>query len=168
MDNLSCEPAVFWIPDLLRPDSERFGIYYPLLKTRKAVVASDADMALVSSNKLALGRFPVALTGDFSTWLNERHWEGLLREADGLRALMDSSSGGGPREHADKGSFPFGTVFDVPTEIRPRMKSAGLRWADGIQSFYLPKGYDLVPVKAYFDLLVEEWGSVKSLAPGGE
>ena len=156
------EPLVFWVPDLMRSNKDRFGIYCPFLKSQKALVVAQADLALVSSGKLALGRFPVALTSDCSSWFDERHWETLAREGDAQRLIQESlpiSETRAAREYRDEASFPFGRVFDVPEDLRPHMKAAGLRWADGIGKMYLPKGFDFAPVRAYCDDLLAEWNA---------
>jgi hypothetical protein len=166
MDVVQEEPLVFWVPDLMRSNKDRFGVYCPFLKSQKALVVAQADLALVSSGKLALGRFPVALTRDHSTWFDERHWERLAREGDALRLIQENLSvteARGAREHADEPSFPFGAVFEVPSDLRPHMKAAGLRWAEGIGKMYLPLGFDEAPVRAYFEHLHEQWNSARML-----
>lgn len=171
MDIIQEEPLVFWVPDLLRPSKDRFGLYCSFLKSQRALIVSSADLALISSARLSLGRFPVALTDDSSQWFNERHWEALAREGDAARLLQDSlsiSEARAAREHADESTFPFGRLFDVPSDLRSTMKTAGLRWADSLGKMYLPKGFDYLPVKAYFDHLHSEWlraSELSSLPP---
>jgi hypothetical protein len=161
-DLMQEEPVVFWVPDLMRSNKDRFGIYCPFLKSQKALVVAQADLALVSSGKLALGRFPVALTPEHESWFDERHWESLAREGDAQRLIQESlpvSEGRAAREHRDEASFPFGRVFEIPDDLRPHMKAAGLRWAEGIGKMYLPKGFDYAPVRAYCDQLLAEWNA---------
>lgn len=169
LDLIQEEPSVFWVPDLMRSQKNRFGLYCPFLKSQKALVVAEADLALVSSGKLALGRFPVVLTDEHELWLDERHWEGLAREGDALRLIQESlsvSEARGAREHRDEASFPFGQLFDVPTDLKPHMRAAGLRWAEGVGKMYLPKGFDVQPVRAYYDHLCEQWRSAQALSGG--
>jgi hypothetical protein len=167
MDLIQEEPIVFWVPDLMKSNKDRFGIYCPFLKTQKALVVAQADLALVSTGKLALGRFPVALTSDHESWFDDKHWESLARETDSMRLLQETlpvSEARAAREHNDESTFPYGHIFDVPADLRPHMKSAGLRWAEGIGKMYLPKGFDHSPVKAYFDHLHDQWKSAHMLS----
>lgn len=127
---------------------------------------AQADLALVSSGKMALGKFPVALTSDHGSWFDERHWEALAREGDALRLIQESlpiSEARAAREHLDAKNFPFGKLFDVPADLRPHMKSAGLRWAEGIGQMYLPLGFDVEPVHAYYEHLLSQWTSARVL-----
>lgn len=167
IDIIQEEPLVFWVPDLMRANKDRFGIYCPFLKSQKALVVAQADLALVSSGKLALGRFPVALTSAHETWFDERHWEALAREGDALRLIQETlpvSEARAAREHRDESTFPFGHLFDVPSDLRPHMRAAGLRWAEGIAKMYLPLGFDLDPIKAYYDHLLAQWNSAHALS----
>lgn len=166
LDIIQEEPLVFWVPDLMRSNKDRFGIYCPFLKSQKALVVAQADLALVSSGKLALGRFPVALTHDHEQWFDERHWDSLARKGDSLRLIQESlptSEARAAREHSDEATFPFGRLFDVPADLRPHMKLAGLRWADGIGKMYLPLGFDVDPVQAYYEHLLAQWTSAHVL-----
>ena len=166
LDYIREEPSVFWIPDLLRHAHSRFGIYCPFLNTGKALVTAEADMALVSTGKLALGKFPVVLTNDTYKWFDEKHWINLAKEGDALRLVKDGALPGeakGAREHLDPFTFQYGYIFDVPPDLRPYMRAAGLRWADGIGKMYLPKGYDYEPVNEYFKNLMQKWNSAKIL-----
>lgn len=167
LDIVQEEPLVFWIPDLMRAGKDRFGIYCTFLKSQKAIVVAQADLALVSSGKLALGRFPVALTDEPERWFDEKHWEALAREGDALRLIQEAlpmSESRAAREHADEASFPFGQIFEVPLDLRPHMKAAGLRWAEGIGKMYLPLGFDAYPVRAYFEHLMAQWSSARALS----
>lgn len=167
LDLIQEEPSVFWVPDLMRSHKNRFGLYCPFLKSQKALVVAEADLALVSSGKLALGRFPVVLTDEREFWLDERHWESLAREGDALRLIQETlsiSESRGAREHQDPRSFPFGALFDVHPDLKSHMKAAGLRWAEGVGKMYLPKGFDIEPVRAYHEHLSEQWRSAHALA----
>lgn len=158
LDQILDEPQVFWVPDLMRSKSERFGLYCPFLKSQKALVVAEADLALVSSGKRMLGRFPVVLTNDTAKWFDEKHWEELAREGDLLRLLNDNSCDlKAARQHTDSKNFPYGYLFNAPDELRPQLRQAGLRWAQGVGQMYLPKGFDVQPVKAYFDYLMEQY-----------
>ena len=167
MDYLREEPSVFWIPDLLRQAQNRFGIYCPFLHSGKALVTAEADMALVSSGRLALGKFPVVLTSDASGWYDEKHWIELAKMGDAMKLAKDASlpaEAKGAREHQDPFTFPYGTLFDVPADLRPQMRSAGLKWAEGVGKMYLPKGFDVPPVEAYHKHLMRKWHEAKALA----
>ena len=165
-DIIQEEPLVFWVPDLMKSNKDRFGIYCPFLKSQKALVVAQADLALVSSGKLALGRFPVALTDQHQSWFDEKHWESLAKDGDTLRLTQETlstSEARAAREYDNEETFPFGHIFDVPVDLRAHMKSAGLRFADGIGKMYLPRGFDYEPVKAYFDYLHAQWKSAHLL-----
>ncbi len=164
LDYLEQEPLVFWVPDLMRTNQDRFGLYCPFLKSKKTLVVAEADLALVSSGKLGLGRFPVILTNNTSRWFDEKHWESLAREADMLRLLSDPSAmsaepQGGVRKKEPTIAQPFalGYLFDVPEALRPQMRAAGLRWSDSMKKMYLPKGFDVEPVKEYYEHLLGEY-----------
>lgn len=158
LDQFADEPYVFWVPDLMRTQSDRFGLYCPFLKSQKALVVAEADLALVSSGKRMLGRFPVVLTSNTDRWFDEKHWEDLAREGDLLRLLNDNTSDlKAAREYKDPQTFPYGTLFDAPESLRPQLRQAGLRWAEGVGQMYLPKGFDVDPVQAYYEHLLQRY-----------
>lgn len=167
LDLIQEEPSVFWVPDLMRANKDRFGLYCPFLKSKKALVVAETDLALVSSGRLSLGKFPVVLTDDHSNWLDENHWANLAKEGDALRLIQESLSMNelrGAREYRDEKTFPFGAIFDVPPDLKGHMKLAGLRWAEGIKKMYLPKGFDEIPVRAYYEHLMDQWRSAQALS----
>lgn len=169
LDLVQEEPSVFWVPDLMRPQVARFGIQIPFLKSRKSLMVSDADLLAVSAGKIGIGRFPVVLTSDHNAWLDERHWETLAEDGDAARLIQETlsvSESMAARSYSDPGTFPFGTLFDIPEDLRPQMRAAGLRWAEGVGRMYLPKGFDSAPVEAYFVHLKERYDSAKALASG--
>jgi hypothetical protein len=168
LDVLEEAPSIFWVPDLMNPTRPRFGIYYPFLRNKRAIVASEADLALVSSGQLALGRFPVVLTHRPDRWLDLAHWERLEQEGSALRALLeDPKRAGAPASAAQPdGAFPFGSLFEVPEELRPLMKAAGLRWSEGARSYYLPRGFDLDPVSEYFEHLRRSLDAARDISTG--
>jgi len=171
LDVLEEPPSVFWVPDLMNPARPRFGVYYPFLKSKRAVMVSEADLAQISSGKLSLGRFPVVLTHRPDRWLNADHWMQLEKEGSALRALLDAPRRGGPeaaalRATSDPQAFPFGTLFNVPEELRSIMKGAGLRWAEGAQSYYLPRGFDVDPIVEFFNFKQQEISEARDVSNG--
>lgn len=169
LDLIQDEPSVFWVPDLMRLHKPRFGLQIPFLKSRKSLIVSDADLLSVSAGKIGIGRFPVVLTGDHALWLDERHWESLAQDGDAARLIQETlsiSESMAARSYSDPATFPFGKIFDIPEDLRPQMRAAGLRWAEGVGRMYLPKGFDAEPVEAYFEHLKTQYESARALADG--
>lgn len=159
MDLLLEDPLVFWVPDLHRPNRDRFGLYCPFIKQKKALVVAGADLASLSTTRLSLQKFPVVLTSDSNHWLDHAHWKSLAFQSDYIRLLQDPFSVPDAhlaRQHTDPETFSFGTLFKVPEDLRPIMRSAGLRSADGLGCMYLPKTFDLYPVQMFFDHLMKQ------------
>lgn len=165
-DVLAREPFLFWAPELSRPGRVRYALCYPLLKSQRSVVVSEADLSLLAQGRLSLGRFPVVLPADPARWLDFDLWARLENEAREARISRDTSAEEQAPASAEfpAHSFPLGLLLDVPSEMRALARAAGLRFSDAYRSFYLPKGFDSSPVVEWLDFHRQRLSEAKELS----
>lgn len=155
------EPYLFCIPDLSFPSSPHYGLVYRL-ETRPAqtVIVATCDLGQVSSLRPTSFKFPVVLTKNSFRWLDKKHWIELSKEADVLERILKPWAAKEElnviEKWTDEKDFPFGTFLEVPFELKDYIKPAGARWADALKRWYLPRGFDVEPVKEYLHWLERE------------
>lgn len=154
------EPYLFPIPDISRPSDPQYGLVYRLDgRPIQAIVVASCDIGLVSSLRSAALRFPVVLTKNSYRWFDLKHWASLAEEGNLLERAMKPWIAKKESDIVEKwtnpNDFPFGTILDIPFEIKEYAKPAGIRWADGLKKWYLPKGFDSEPVIEYARWLEE-------------
>lgn len=151
-DVLAEPPSVIQIPDLSNLSEPRFAIIYPFLASRHALIVSRADLSTLSATTLSLVKFPVIIPKNNKYWLNISYWKSLSKEAEKLQMMLKGNKDQ-IQNWKDRNTFPFGNPLDIEQNVLPDMRQTGIRWAEGIKSWYLPKGYDLPPVIEYLDYL---------------
>lgn len=154
------EPYFFSIPDISRPADPHHGLIYRLEgRSAQAIVVASFDLGLASAHRPTAFRFPVVLTKNSYRWFDKKHWASLADEADILERSMKPWIAKKEHDIVEKWDnpkdFPFGTLLDIPFEIKEYAKPSGIRWADGLKKWYLPKGFDVDPVIEYAKWLEE-------------
>ncbi len=154
------EPYFFSLPDVSSPGNPHCGIVYRLEgRQAQAIVVATCDLGLASSHKPAAFRFPVVLTKNSFRWFDKKHWASLSEEADLLERSMKPWIAKKEHDIVEKWDnpkdFPFGTLLDIPFDIKEYAKPTGIRWADALKKWYLPKGFDVEPVIEYAKWLEE-------------
>lgn len=152
------EPYVFSIPDLSHPGMSHTGLVYRLdSRESNTIMVATCDLAAVSSLRPDAYRFPVVLTRNNFRWFDRKHWIELTKEAEIGERIMKPWIAKQETNIADTwktiDDFPFGQILDVPYDIREFAKPAGVKWAGGIKKWYLPKGFDVEPVREYIQWL---------------
>ena len=160
------EPYFFSFPDIAHPSMPHYGLVYKM-ETRPAqcIVVSTADLGLASSLKPNVFKFPVVLTKNSYRWFDKKHWNELLKEVDMYEHIMKpwlaKKESDIAERWTDPSTFNFGTLLDVPFELKEHMKPTGVKWADGVKKWYLPRGYDIEPVREYLNWLTTEYDQNK-------
>lgn len=158
-DILESNPYVFFIPDLSNMNILNIGLYYPLYKSKKTIIVSKQNLIKISSTEIGVYKFPVVLSADSNKWVDLKSWKLLEEDGTIMKDVMKEKVNKDInliKECKDVDSFEYGFIFDVPLELKDKMKDVGLRYAAGIKKYYLPKGYDLDAVKEYYDFLMKE------------
>ena len=165
------EPYFFVIPDLSNPERNRFGVVLRLDESRKSIVVAECDMAQCASGRVFYGRFPVVLGSDFSSWVDLDAWESLSKQGT-ASSLLKPWERKKEKETVDAWTnvkdFPFGRLFDVPFHLKDAAKDAGMIWAQGVQRWYLPHGFDMARVAEYMDYLEKTKKPVEQEFRGSE
>lgn len=155
------EPYLFCLPDISAPASPHYGLAYKLeSRPAQTIIVSTCDLGLVSSQKPGAFRFPVVLTKNSYRWFDKKHWVALGKEADVFERIMKPWLAKKEQDVIEKwtdpSSFEFGTLLDVPYELKDHMKPTGIKWAEGLKKWYLPLGFDVEPVQEYQHWLEQE------------
>lgn len=136
---------------------EVLGIIYGLKQNQRHIIVAETDIATISTSKILTGKFPVVIPTKQKKWINLLHWESLEEYASQLREIYEKENSreqeSAIKTHIIRETFPYGTLFDVPPELKAQVKNAGLRWAEGVGSWYLPLGYDVHPVTEYIEFI---------------
>jgi hypothetical protein len=148
------EPYLFSLPDIANPASCHYGLVYRLEgRPSQTIIVANCDLGLISTLKPTVFRFPVVLTKNSFKWFDKKHWIELGNEADVFDRIMKPWAAKQElniiEKWTDESDFPFGTFIDVPYEIKDYVKPTGVRWADALKKWYLPRGFDVDPVKEY-------------------
>ncbi len=156
------EPYLFTFPDVSHPALPHYGLVYKLeTRPSQCVIVASADIGLASSLKPNVFKFPVVLTKNSYKWFDKKHWQELAKEVDMyeqiMRPWLAKKESDIAERWKDLQTFNFGTTFDIPYELKEHMKPTGIRWADGIKKWYLPKGFDIEPVNEYLNWLTQEY-----------
>lgn len=155
------EPYLFSLPDISHPSMPHYGLVYKLeTRPSQCVIVSTTDIGICSNLKPNVFKFPVVLTKNSYKWFDKKHWNELAKEVDLYERIMKpwiAKKESDVAEHwIDPSTFEFGTILDVPYELKEHMKPTGIRWADGLKKWYLPRGFDIEPVKEYLHWLQQE------------
>lgn len=155
------EPHLFSIPDISQPSSCHYGLVYKLeSRPAQTIIVSSVDLGLISTLKPSATRFPVVLTKNTYQWFDKKHWQGLAAEADVFERVMKPWVAKEElniiEKWTDEKNFPFGDFLDIPFDLKDYMKPTGVRWADVLRKWYLPRGFDVAPVKEYLKWLETE------------
>jgi len=157
------EPYFFSFPDLSNASRPHYGLIHRLDATEpgaarkgKTIVVSTADLSAVSSDLARATRFPVVLPADSNQWIDLPRWAALAKQGDALESAMKPFRAKKEEEAViaeikDPTKFTYGALLDVPFEMKDVMKGAGLRWAKGLQKWYLPLGHDVQAVQDYLN-----------------
>lgn len=148
------EPYLFSLPDIANPASCHYGLVYRLEgRPSQTIIVANCDLGLVSTLRPTAFRFPVVLTKNSFKWFDKKHWIELGKEADVFDRIMKPWAAKQElniiEKWTDESDFPFGTFIDVPYDIKDYVKPTGVRWADALKKWYLPRGFDVDPVKEY-------------------
>lgn len=153
-DVLSEPPSIFPIPDFNNIDIPRYGLVYPFASSQHALVVSSIELDTISSSTLGLVKFPVVISKHSENWINLEHWKKLEKNGDELKELLHNKKDNSEIHlHTNTENFPYGDILDIPSPLVSKMRNTGIRWAEGIQKWYLPKGFDLAPVQEYLTYL---------------
>lgn len=152
---LKHEPYIFTYPDIGAKEM-KYGLILRLTNGKSIVVAEN-DMKLFSSKTIFNGKFPAILQDNSYKWYSTKYWSKLQEEADILAQILQPWKIKQQKEmidsHKDKENFPYGTIIDIPYSLNALMKETGIVWARGINSWYLPKGWDLESINVYLNTL---------------
>lgn len=158
-DVLRSSPTVMSIPDLNKPDEVRLGLCYPLKNSDSAIIVSRADMMLLSSGKMSLLRFPVVVPSNCTTWFDWANWKKLESEGAWLQAIKNKPT---RKERDTIGAwetvedFPFGMVLSGLSQYGEKaLRECGGKFAQGINSWYIPLGFDHPPIQEYIKFVEE-------------
>ena len=103
---------------------------------------------------VGLIKFPVIVSRDYKKWFEQEHWKKLDKHGDELRKILENKNNKDDIQTCkDQGNFPYGDILEIPNILIGEMKGTGIRWAEGIGKWYLPKGFDLDPVQEYLNYL---------------
>lgn len=152
------EPYLFAIPDVSSSRKNIYGIIYKLDNNLSIVVGSE-DLAKVSSAQIFLGEFPVCLQKNSFKWFDRSHWKKMKAEESPFFKIGTQAK---PEDYdkIDKVTLPkdfiYGTLLDLPFELKDTMKPTGIRWAKGLKKWYIPTGMDPLGILEYLDFQKEE------------
>jgi hypothetical protein len=148
------EPYLFSVPDVSNPGSCHYGLVYRLEgRPNQTIMVATCDLGQISSLRPSAYKFPVVLTKNSYKWFDKKHWVELGKEADVFERVMKPWVA--KQEHnviekwTDANDFPFGSFLDVPYELKDYVKPTGIKWADALKKWYLPRGFDIEPVREY-------------------
>lgn len=156
------EPYLFSLPDLSSAGSCHYGLVYRLEgRPSQTILVSTCDLGMVSTLRPTNFRFPVVLTKNSFKWFDKKHWTELGKEADVFERIMKPWAARQElnviEKWTDANDFPFGTFIEVPYELKDFIKPSGVRWADALKKWYLPRGFDVEPVREYVRWVESEW-----------
>jgi hypothetical protein len=164
------EPYLFSFPDLSNASRPHYGLIHRLDSVEpsvrpvagsssrpksRTVVVSTADLSAVSSEFARATRFPVVLPEDAASWIDLARWSALAQQGDTLDRQMRSFKAKREEEAAiaavsDPAQFSaYGTLLEVPYELKDVMKGTGIQYAPGLRRWYLPLGHDVKAVGEY-------------------
>jgi hypothetical protein len=166
-DKVAHEPYVFCVPDLSNASHHRYGLIYRLEESGKSILVAENDLADAASDRIKGVQFPVVLV-EGQRWFHLSHWAELAQQADVLSKLTRTWASKKERDliqqHTDINTFQYGTLFELPYDLKHVASAVGLQWASGIKRWYLPLGFDVMPVKAYMDYVLTQWKSSQAHA----
>lgn len=148
------EPYLFSLPDISNPTSCHYGLVYRLDgRPSQTIIVATCDLGAVSTLRPTTFKFPVVLTKNSFKWFDKKHWIELGKDADVFERVMKPWAAKQElniiEKWTDEKDFPFGTFLDIPYDIKDHIKPTGARWADALRKWYLPRGFDLDPVREY-------------------
>lgn len=156
------EPYLFSLPDLSSAGSCHYGLVYRLEgRPSQTILVGTCDLGMVSTLRPTNFKFPVVLTKNSFKWFDKKHWTELGKEADVFERIMKPWAARKELDVIEKWTdakdFPFGTFIDVPYDLKDFIKPSGVRWADALKKWYLPRGFDVEPVREYVRWVEAEW-----------
>ena len=156
------EPYLFSLPDISNPSSCHYGLVYRLEgRPSQTIIVATCDLGIVSTLKPNSFKFPVVLTKNSFKWFDKKHWIELAKEADVFERVMKPWVAKQElniiEKWTDDSDFPFGTFIEVSYDIKDYVKPTGVRWADALKKWYLPRGFDVEPVKEYVRWVESEY-----------
>lgn len=158
---VSHEPYFFAVPSLDNPSGTDFGVVYKIEKEEHAIVVFEREWEKLAPSDRIVFRFPVIVGSDSFRWYSTKNWA-KLRAENNLAERLDKPWLA-KKDRQDiiacktvEELSVFGTVLDVPYDLKDAMKPVGIQWAEGVKKWYLPKGFDLESVIEYLMHLKRE------------
>jgi hypothetical protein len=158
-EKVAHEPYFFSIPNLLDPSQTIVGLLYKIEKEDKVILVCEkqlSGMFYSERDKLKiLYEFPAVVIEDSFKWFSMKSWgkykqEALALDPDGgkpwlnKKLIMDIKYANS-KEFLEQIAHPV----DVPYEIKEDIKPLGIIWAEKLNTWCLPKGFDVESVNEY-------------------
>lgn len=153
-DLVSHEPYFFVLPSFDDPTHVDIGLIYKIDNQDKVIIACTKDLKLLGTSDKILFHFPVVIGEDSFKWFHFKKWfklKELSKINDKLenpilaKKEIEEARNSTTEEELKK----YGTIIDVPLEIKDDIKPAGILWNIPLKKWYLPLGFDVENVIEY-------------------
>lgn len=152
------EPHFFIMPNLADPTQTEYGLVYKVAHENKCIVVSSKDLKSLYNNDgkeaKILFHFPAIVPEDNMKWFHYKKWYKLrdlanfddkIEKTWQTKKEIEEAKNVKTAEELTK----FGTILDVPLDIKDYIKPTGIIWHSHLQTWYLPLGFDVENVREY-------------------
>lgn len=159
---VSYEPHFFVIPNLSDPNQTEYGLVYKVSHENKCIVICSKELKNLYNHDgkeaKILFHFPAIVGEDNLKWFHYKKWYRLRELAnfdDRIEKpwLTKKENEEAKNAKTTEDLSKFGTILDVPLEIKDYIKPTGIIWHTGLQTWYLPLGFDAENVREYISYI---------------
>lgn len=175
-DEVCHEPYFFTLPNLQNPSQTIFGIVYKLTKDDKSIIVCEKNISHMFNTIIPglpsnssegtdvsiVFDFPVVVNSDRFTWFGLKNWK-IIKDNAGIndktlppwldKAYLNKAKMSANKEELSR----YATILEIPYSIKDAIKPLGVEWCKGAQTWFLPRGFDVVSVNHYIDYVKSEY-----------
>lgn len=154
-DYVEHEPFFFVYPSLENSSEVNIGLIYKLEKSKKTILVSEKNLALLSKDNKIIHDFNVALTQDSFKWYHMKNWARLRLEHKNESPWIEDSDLTKAKQAKSREELEeVATIIDVPFHLKDYLKPLGIDWAKNLKTWFIPKGYDIDSILEYKEHLL--------------
>ncbi len=154
-ENVEYEPYYFSFPNLENHAQNIFGLIYKINNENKTIIVCEKNLdSLFEKNKIIF-QFPAVVIEDSFKWFSMKNWNKIKQESsfDFLekpwlnKKVQQSIQEAHTKEELEKVAH----ILDVPYEIKNIIKPLGIEWSKKLNTWCLPKGFDIDSVIEFIE-----------------